>query len=214
MRFREHPNEMTDNGCGCGKTIDVRALEARQRRVLIAVLAINLLTFLMMVGAAWYSRSSSLLSGALDNLGDALTYAMSVAVVGAGLRAQARVALFKGALILGAAVAVAGQIVWRVLHPLVPIFESMGAAALLNLAANLVCLKLLMPYRKGDINLASAWECSRNDVYEGFAVLAAALGVWVFGAGWPDLLIAAALLLLFLRSAWRVLRSAWREMKA
>lgn len=196
----------------CGKAIDVRALEARQRRVLTIVLVINLLTFLMMMGAAWYSRSSSLLSGGLDNLGDALTYALSLAVVGASGLAKARVALFKGLLILGAALAVGVQIVWRLLHPEVPLFGGMGVAALLNLGANLVCLKLLMPYRSGDINLVSAWECSRNDVYEGFAVLAAALGVWLFDAGWPDLIIAVALLLLFLRSAWRVLRSAWREL--
>lgn len=196
----------------CGKAIDVRALEARQRRVLTIVLVINLLTFLMMMGAAWYSRSSSLLSGGLDNLGDALTYALSLAVVGASGLAKARVALFKGLLILGAALAVGVQIVWRLLHPEVPLFDGMGVAALLNLGANLVCLKLLMPYRGGDINLVSAWECSRNDVYEGFAVLAAALGVWLFDAGWPDLIIAVALLLLFLRSAWRVLRSAWREL--
>ena len=196
----------------CGKAIDVRALEARQRRVLTIVLVINLLTFLMMMGAAWYSRSSSLLSGGLDNLGDALTYALSLAVVGASGLAKARVALFKGLLILGAALAVGVQIVWWLLHPEVPLFDGMGVAALLNLGANLVCLKLLMPYRSGDINLASAWECSRNDVYEGFAVLAAALGVWLFDAGWPDLITAVALLLLFLRSAWRVLRSAWREL--
>ena len=195
----------------CGKAIDVRALEAQQRRVLSIVLAINLLTFLMMLGAAWYSRSSSLLSGGLDILGDALTYALSIAVVGASGLAKARVALFKGLLILGAALAVGVQIVWRWFNPEVPVFEGMGVAALLNLGANLVCLRLLMPYRNGDINLASAWECSRNDVYEGFAVLAAALGVWLFSAGWPDLLVAVALLLLFLRSAWRVLRSAWRE---
>ncbi|MGH8062279.1 MAG: cation transporter [Pseudoxanthomonas sp.] len=196
----------------CGKAIDVRVLEVRQRRVLTIVLVINLLTFLMMMGAAWYSRSSSLLSGGLDNLGDALTYALSLAVVGASGLAKARVALFKGLLILGAALAVGVLIVWRLLHPEVPLFDGMGVAALLNLGANLVCLKLLMPYRSGDINLASAWECSRNDVYEGFAVLAAALGVWLFDAGWPDLIIAVALLLLFLRSAWRVLRSAWREL--
>jgi hypothetical protein len=47
-----------------------------------------------------------------------------------------------------------------------------------------------------------------NDVYEGGAVILAALAVWAFGAGWPDLLIAVALLLLFLRSAWRELRAA------
>ena len=63
------------------------------------------------------------------------------------------------------------------------------------------------------INLSSAWECSRNDIYEGFAVLLAAFAVWVFGTGWPDLVIASALLLMFLRSASRVLRGAWRELR-
>jgi len=206
--------DMTDSCCGCGKTIDVAALEARQRRVLSIVLAINLATFLMMIAAAWYSRSTSLLSGSLDNLGDAATYALSLLVVGASARAQAQVALVKGLLILAAAAAVAVQLGWRLAHPAVPLFETIGIAGLLNLGANLVCLRLLTPYRAGDVNLASAWECSRNDVYEGLAVLAAAAGVWLFGAGWPDLLVGAALLLLFLRSAWRVLSSAWSAWRA
>jgi Co/Zn/Cd efflux system component len=200
---------MTDT-C-CATTIDIAALQARQRRVLVIVLAINLATFVMMLAAAIYSGSSSLLSGGLDNFGDALTYLLSLAVIGASGRAKARVALFKGTLILGAALAVGIQIGWRLLHPGVPIFEAIGIAALLNLAANVVCLRLLLPYRKGDVNMASAWECSRNDVFEGVAVLAAAAGVGIFSAGWPDLLVASALLLLFLRSAWRVFRMAWRS---
>jgi len=197
----------------CGKTLDVRAMEARQRRVLIIVLSINAATFLMVVAAAILARSSSLLSGGLDNLGDALTYALSLAVVGASPGAKARVAVFKGLLILGAAIAVGLQIAWRLTHPTVPLFEAMGLAALLNLAANAWCLYLLSPYRRGDVNMASAWECSRNDVWEGLAVLAAAAGVWLFGAGWPDLIIAGALLVMFLRSALRVLRGAWRELR-
>lgn len=31
------------------------------------------------------------------------------------------------------------------------------------------------------LNLASAWACSLNDVYEGSAVILAALAVWAFG---------------------------------
>ena len=197
----------------CSGTVDIRAMEARQRRVLMIVLAINIATFVMMLSAAIYSGSSSLLSGSLDNLGDALTYLLSIAVIGASTRAKAKVALLKGLLILGAAIAVAVQIGWRLAHPEVPIFEAIGIAALLNLAFNGICLWLLTPYRHGDVNMASAWECSRNDVFEGFAVLLAAVGVWLFDAGWPDLLIAAALLVMFLRSAWRVLRSAWRTYK-
>jgi Co/Zn/Cd efflux system component len=93
-----------------------------------------------------------------------------------------------------------------------PVFETMGIAALLNLGANLLCLRLLYPYRDSDVNMSSVWECSRNDIMEGFAVIAAAVSVWAFESGWPDILIAVALLVLFLRSATRVLRGAWREL--
>ena len=196
----------------CDGQIDAGALEARQRRVLILVLIINATTFVMMVTAATLSGSSSVLSGALDNLGDALTYALSLAVIGATCAAKARVALFKGLLIFGAALAVAGQIGWRLMHFETPIFETMGIAALLNLGANLLCLRLLYPYRDSDVNMSSVWECSRNDVVEGFAVIAAAILVWAFASGWPDILIATALLFFFLRSAARVLRGAWREL--
>ena len=198
----------------CSGTVDIRAMEARQRRVLMIVLAINIGTFAVMLWAAIYSGSSSLLSGGLDNLGDALTYLLSLAVIGASTRAKAKVALLKGVLIFGAAVAVAIQIGWRLAHPDVPIFEAIGIAAMINLGFNGICLWLLTPYRHGDVNMSSAWECSRNDVFEGFAVLLAAVGVWLVDAGWPDLLIAAALLVMFLRSAWRVLRSAWRSYRA
>lgn len=183
-------------------------MEGRQRRVLRIVLVINLVTFVLMVGAAWSSRSSSVLVAGLDNLGDALTYLLSLAVIGASAAAKACVALVKGLLILGAALAVALQIVYRVLDPAVPVFEVMGIASLVNLAANGVCLWLLTPFRRGDINLASAWECSRNDIFDGTAVVIASGAVFVFGAGWPDLVVASGLLFLFSRSAVRVLRDA------
>jgi len=180
----------------------------------MVVLVINAATFFMMLAAALLSGSSSLLSGALDNFGDAVTYALSFAVVGATGMAKARVALFKGLLILSAAAAVAFQIGWRLLHPGIPIAETMGLAALVNLAANLVCLWLLTPYRAGDVNMSSAWECSRNDVMEGVAVILTAVAVWAFGSGWPDVVVAIGLLILFLRSAVRVLGTAWRKLYA
>lgn len=193
----------------CGKPVEHRQLEAGQRRVLLIVMLINLVSCAMMLAASLHSGSSSLLSGTLDNFGDAMTYLLSLLVVGASLRAKANVALVKGLLIAGAALAVAAQIVWRLTHPSAVIFETMGLAALLNLILNGVCLAMLWPFRQGDVNLASAWECSRNDVFEGFAVLAAAGLVWAFGSGWPDLIVAIALLVMFSRSAVRVLRAGW-----
>jgi Co/Zn/Cd efflux system component len=202
---------MTDSCCDA--ELDLSALKVQQRRVLSWVLIINVVTFLMMVGGALVSGSSSLLSGTLDNLGDALTYAVSLAVVGASCAAKARVALLKGIFICCAAIAVAVQIGWRVLHPETPLVEPMGAVAILNLGANSLCLWLLSPHRESDINMNSVWECSRNDVVEGFAVIGAALAVWVFDAGWPDIVVAIALLAMFSRSAARVLTRALRELK-
>lgn len=202
---------MTDS-C-CSNELELSALERQQKRVLVIVLVINVAAFIMMVGGALVSGSSSLLSGTLDNLGDAITYALSLAVIGASSAAKARVALFKGILISGAAIAVAVQIGWHIVYPETPLVEPMGLVAILNLGANSLCLWLLSPYRKSDINMESVWECSRNDVFEGFAVIGAAFGVWIFDSGWPDILVAIALLAFFTRSAIRVLTRAWRELK-
>lgn len=194
----------------CG--IDMANLERRQRRVLAWVFGINVATFAVMVTGSVLSGSSALLSGTLDNLGDAVTYALSMAVVGGSVRAKARVAMVKGLLIFGAALAVAAQIAWRLTELDAPVASTMSVAAVLNLVANAICLKLLTPHRTGDVNMSSSWECSRNDVIEGVAVVAAAAAVWIFASPWPDLVVAVVLLAIFLRSASRVLGNAWREL--
>lgn len=197
-----------DNGC------EITARNERQRTTLKWVLAINAVMFLVIVAAALYADSTALLSDSLDNLGDAITYALSLYAIALGSRAKAKVALFKGLLILAAALAVAGQIAWKLAHPALPIFEAMGAFSLLGLAANGICFWLLWRHRHEDINMSSVWECSRNDIASNIAVFVAALGVWLTGAAWPDLLVAAALVVLLFRSALRVISSARRELAA
>ena len=78
-------------------------MAAEQSTTLKVVLAINAITFLVMVAAALSANSSALLSESLDNLGDALTYGISLYAVSLGARVKARVAVFKGMLILVAA---------------------------------------------------------------------------------------------------------------
>jgi Co/Zn/Cd efflux system component len=133
-----------------------RKLAVAQKRVLTQVMIINFVPFLGMVAAAWLSHSSALLSGTFDNLGDALTYALSMAVVSAGALAKARVALFKGFLISFAALAVAVQVAWRLLHPETPVVMTMSIAAILNLAANSFCLWLLTAYKDDDVRFRIA----------------------------------------------------------
>jgi Co/Zn/Cd efflux system component len=201
------------SGC-CDDGCSVDALRERQRGTLQIVLGINAVMFLVIVAAALYGRSTALLADSVDNLGDALTYALSLYAVSRGAVAKARVALFKGGLIFLAACAVAAQIVYRLLVPSVPVFEVMGAFSLLGLAANSVCLYLLWRHRREDVNMSSVWECSRNDIASNLSVFVAAGAVWVSGSGWPDIVVALGLLLLFLRSSIRVISSARAELRA
>jgi Co/Zn/Cd efflux system component len=195
----------------CCDDVDACSLDRlrdRQRGTLRVVLGVNAVMFLVIVVAALYGRSSALLSDSLDNLGDALTYGLSLYAVSRSDSTKAKVALFKGGLIFLAACGVAAQIVSKLIHPTIPLFEVMGAFSLMSLAANSLCLFLLWRHRGEDVNMSSVWECSRNDIATNLSVFIAAGAVWLTGSGWPDIVVASCLVLLLMRSAIRVLLSA------
>ncbi len=201
-------SDCCDNDCA------TEALQERQRGTLHIVLGINAVMFLVIVVAALYANSTALLADSLDNLGDALTYGLSLYAVSRGATVKAKVALFKGALIFLAACAVAAQIGYRIFVPSVPLFEIMGAFSLLGLVANSLCLYLLWRHRHEDVNMSSVWECSRNDIATNLSVFVAAGAVWLTDSGWPDILVAFGLVWLLMRSAIRVISSAMRELRA
>ena len=202
------------DSCCEDKACALEALRERQSATLKIVLAINAAMFVVELGSGLMARSTALMSDALDNLGDALTYGASLYAVSRGAQAKARVALFKGALILLAGLFVLGQVAYRLVVPAQPIFEAMGAVSLLALAANGTCLALLWKHRREDVNMSSVWECSRNDIASNLAVFVAAGAVWLSGSRWPDLAVGGVLALLFLRSALRVLRDASLALEA
>ena len=141
------------SGC-CNSGCALDALREQQRRTLRVVLGINAVMFLVMVSAAFYGNSTSLMADSLDNLGDALTYGLSLYAVSRGARTKARVALFKGVLIFLAACAVAAQVLYKIKVPDYPLFEVMGLFSLMGLAANSICLYLLWRHRHEDVNMS------------------------------------------------------------
>lgn len=178
------------------------------------MLGINGVMFLVIAVAALYGNSTALLADSLDNLGDALTYGLSLYAVSKSGAVKAKVALFKGGLIFLAACAVVAQVAYKFFVPSVPIFEVMGAFSLLGLIANSLCLYLLWRHRHEDVNMSSVWECSRNDIATNLSVFVAAGAVWLTGSGWPDILVALGLVWLLLRSSIRVVSSAMVELRA
>ena len=199
-------------GSCCENSCAVDALHNRQRGTLIKVLWINAIMFIAIAVAAFYGKSTSLLSDSLDNLGDALTYGLSLFAVSKGPVIKARVALFKGGLIFIAASLVVVQIIHRLVSPVLPSYEVMGIFSAAGLVANGVCLFLLWRHRDEDINMSSVFECSRNDIASNLSVILAAIGVWLFNSGIPDIIIAILLAALLLKSSARVIKGALSEL--
>lgn len=200
-----------DTCCGCQGQPRFDGMDARYKRVLWVAIAINAVMFVVEMAAGHLAGSKALQADALDFLGDTLTYGLSLAVIGASLRARSGAALLKGASLSLMGLWVFGSTAYHVLILGVPRAEVMGMMAFLALAANAASVLLLLPYKDGDANVRSVWVCSRNDMIGNVAVMMAALGVWGTATAWPDLIVAAIMAGVFLTSATQILRQAWVE---
>jgi Co/Zn/Cd efflux system component len=183
------------------------------RRALWAVLAINGAMFLVEIGAGLAAGSASLQADALDFLGDAANYAISLFVVGMALRYRATAAMIKGLTMGAFGLWIIGTVIWHALHGTLPSAVAMGAVGVTALIANGVSFALLWAHRQGDANMRSAWICTRNDVLGNLAVLLAAVGVFGTGTGWPDIIVAAIMASLALQGSATVARHALAELR-
>ena len=209
---KQHAGQQHRDTCGCSEGVPVfDGMDARYKRVLWIVIAINGAMFFTEMIAGRMAQSQALQADALDFLGDTVTYGLSLAVIGASLRARATAALFKGLSLSVMGLWVFGSTIYRTLVVGMPSAEVMGAIAFLALAANLASVLLLMRYKDGDANVRSVWLCSRNDAIGNVAVMGAALGVWGTATAWPDLIVAGLMAGIFLTSSAQILRQAWRE---
>lgn len=184
-----------------------------QRRVLRIVLGINVALFLVELVAGLEAHSTALLADSMDMLGDAIVYGFSLYVLARGTIWQARAAFLKGAIMAAFGLGILVEVILKLLRGVVPAADLMGGIGLLALVGNAVCLALLWQRRADDINMRSAWMCSRNDVVANLGVLVAAGAVALTGSGWPDIVIGLIVASLFGSSALTVMRDARRSLQ-
>jgi len=187
---------------------------AHQRRVLRIVLWVNVLMFAAEFGVALLAHSTALLADSVDMLGDSIVYGFSLYAIARGAMWQARAALLKGLIMAAFGIGVLAEVIHKLATGVVPAADLMSVVAIVALAANTVCLWLLSRHRADDINMRSAWLCSRNDVIANVGVLLAAGAVAVTGSGWPDIVVGLAIAAMFGSSALRVIRDARRQLRA
>jgi len=199
----------TGPGCASGD-----ATSPRYRRILWVALMVNAVMFGVELIGGVSSGSSALQADALDFLGDAANYGISLFVLSAALVVRAKASIIKGATMAVFGVWVVGHAVYEATTGRVPEPMVMGVVGLLALVSNVLVALLLYRYRTGDSNMRSVWICSRNDALGNIAVVAAATGVFTTQHGWPDIIVALIMGMLSLSGAWQILRHARRDLAA
>jgi Co/Zn/Cd efflux system component len=188
--------------------------DPRYRRILWTALIINAAMFAVELGAGFRSNSVSLLADAIDFLGDAANYGVSLAVLAMAPSWRAKAALLKGGSMIAFGVFVLARALWVAKTGTVPQAATMGAIGLLALVANVAVAAMLYAYRTGDANMRSVWLCSRNDAFGNIAVMLAALGVLGTGTAWPDLAVAAVMAGMAIWGGGSVIQQARQELAA
>lgn len=202
---------MACSSCACDA--ERPAHNPRWRRALWVALAINAGMFTAELVAGIAAESRALQADALDFLGDAANYAISLGVAGMALTWRARAAFFKGATLAALGFYVIAATLWAIWRGSAPEAEVMGAVGIAALVANGLVALLLYRFRDGDANMRSVWICSRNDAIGNIAVVAAALGVFGTGTAWPDIAVAVILAGLGVSGGWQIVRQARAELR-
>jgi Co/Zn/Cd efflux system component len=206
---------MNDMSAACGHDhTPFDGMSDIYKRRLWLVIAINAAMFAVEMTAGQLARSQALQADALDFFADAVTYGISLAVIGASLKTRSLAAAAKGVSLFLMGLWVFGSTIWRVFQGGVPEAPVMGVIGFLALAANVASVLLLMSYKDGDANVRSVWLCSRNDAIGNVIVMIAAVGVWGTATAWPDLIVAGIMAGMFLSSSVQILSQSLAEWRA
>lgn len=205
-----------DDSGGCGCTGDSKRAEhdPGYRRALWIVVLLNLGFGLCEIVGGFLADSQALKADALDFIGDGSITLVGLLALGWTPAARTRVALAQGLFLGALGFGVIGFAIWRAMHALAPEADLMGGIGIVALLVNISAALILARFREGDANVRAIWLFSRNDSVANVAVIVAAgLVAWT-GSAWPDLAVAGVIALLFLHSAYEIVRSACAEGRA
>lgn len=199
--------------CGCTGDQDRAKVDPAYRRALWIVVLLNIGFGLAELAGGFVTGSQALKADSLDFLGDGSITLVGLLALTWTATARARVALVQGLFLGVLGLSVIASAALRAIEAEPPEAGLMGGIAVAALAVNVTAALVLARFRDdGDAQARAIWLFSRNDALNNLAVLAAAgLVAWT-GSGWPDLVVAGVIALVFLHSAWEIVRDARGEM--
>ncbi|GGD56024.1 cation transporter [Erythrobacter arachoides] len=202
-----------ESGCGCHGDTQKAARDPAYRRALWIVVILNVGFGLIELVGGFLSDSQALKADSLDFLGDGSITFVGLLALSWAERTRAKVALTQGIFLALLGVWVLGMAVWRAMNAVPPEAELMGGIGIAALAVNVTAALVLAKFREGgDAQARAIWLFSRNDAINNVAVIIAAGLVFWLESAWPDLLVAAAIAVVFLHSAWEIIGDARKEL--
>ena len=199
--------------CGCEADTERAGTDPAYRRALWIVVILNVGFGVLELAGGFIAGSQALKADSLDFIGDGSMTLFGLIALGWTAVARSRVALVQGLFLASLGLGVVGFAVWRAFNAIPPEAGLMGGIGIVALIVNIAAALVLARFRnQGDAQARAIWLFSRNDALANIAVIAAAALVGWTGEAWPDLLVAGMIALLFLHSAYDIIRDAQREL--
>lgn len=190
----------------------IQSSDTALRKVVLAVLVLNLAYFCIEFSVAHYIGSVSLFADSIDFLEDASINFLILIALGWSLKGRARVGQLL-ALILFVPVIALLRTAWQKFHsPIAPepwLLSLTGTGALI---INAYCAVLLSKYRHHSGSLTrAAFLSARNDAMANIGIIIAGLITLYWLSGWPDLIVGLAIACLNIDAAKEIWEAARQE---
>lgn len=189
----------------------MQATNARERKTLMIVLAINAFMFVFELALGLIAQSTGLIADSLDMFADASVYAVSLYAVGKSAALKGKAAKLSGLLQAALAFVVLFDVIRRFLFGSEPVSALMMAVGGVALIANSACLALISKHRDGGVHMRASVIFSKNDVIANLGVILSGALVWLLGSRYPDLIIGFIIAAVVLRGGVQILREAGKE---
>ena len=200
--------------CGCSMDEERAAHDRAYRRALGLVVFLNIGFGLIEMVGGFIADSQALKADSLDFLGDGSITFVGLLALAWSKTKRARVALTQGLFLGALGIWVIGMAALRAMNAVPPEAELMGGIGVFALAVNVTAALILARFREGgDAQARAIWLFSRNDALANVAVIVAAVFVFWLNSAWPDIIVAAAIAILFLHSALEIIGHARADLR-
>ncbi|MBI1201887.1 MAG: cation transporter [Rhodopseudomonas sp.] len=186
--------------------------DAKLRRVVAFVAALNLSYFVVEFSVALTIKSVSLFADSIDFLEDTSVNLLILLALGWTARNRARVGMLLAVILLAPGIAAVWTGFEKLSLPVAPNPVALSWTGAGAFAVNVTCAFMLAHYRHHSGSLTkAAFLSARNDAFANVAIILAGIATAVTRSVWPDLIVGVGIAAMNADAAREIFHAARRE---